>query len=182
MGRGRERERENSKQAPYCQWGARRGARTHDPWDEDLSWNPELDPQLTEPPRCTSFRKSKLRTACLPLIPDTTWPCNFSVPSRSFPQLLILEFMTQWSSQIGSHPSMGLGLKFPADKSQKANVLPWGSQPKQPANPNVQSHENKSPLGDIPITLTHIFRNSLPSPPTHLPDTGRRSIKRVYTC
>ena len=38
--RDRETERENPKQAPYCQHGARHGARSHKPWDHDLcqSW------------------------------------------------------------------------------------------------------------------------------------------------
>ena len=36
--RGRERRRENSKQAPCCQHRALRGAWSHEPWDHDLSW------------------------------------------------------------------------------------------------------------------------------------------------
>ena len=36
-----ERKRENPKQAPCCQQKAQHGARTHEPWDHDLSWNQE---------------------------------------------------------------------------------------------------------------------------------------------
>ena len=53
--RERERERENPKQAPICQHRARGGARTHEPWDHDLSWNQESDAQPTEPPRRPFF-------------------------------------------------------------------------------------------------------------------------------
>ena len=58
---GRKGERENPKQAQHCQHRAWRGARTHKPWDYDLSWNQELDVQWTEPPRqpC-SFLKSSI--------------------------------------------------------------------------------------------------------------------------
>ena len=55
-GRGRERERERErlipKQAPHCQCRAHCGARTHELWDHDLSWNQESDAYPTEPPRC----------------------------------------------------------------------------------------------------------------------------------
>ena len=44
-------ERENLKQALYCQRRAPCGAWTHEPWDHDLSRNQESDAQLTEPPR-----------------------------------------------------------------------------------------------------------------------------------
>ena len=44
--------REKTKQAPHCQSRAQPGAWTLKPWDHDLSWNQESDPQQTEPPRC----------------------------------------------------------------------------------------------------------------------------------
>ena len=53
--RQRERERENPKQAPWCQYRAWRRAWTHKPRDHDLSWDQDLDAQLTEPPRHPLF-------------------------------------------------------------------------------------------------------------------------------
>ena len=46
QGRGRERGRcriRSRLQAPSCQHRARRGARTHQPWDHDLSWSQMLN-------------------------------------------------------------------------------------------------------------------------------------------
>ena len=46
VSRGREErkgQRENSKQAPYCQLGAQQGAQTHKLQDHDLSQNQESD-------------------------------------------------------------------------------------------------------------------------------------------
>ena len=42
-GSEREGEREYPKQAPHCQYRAGCGARTHKPWDHDLSRNQELN-------------------------------------------------------------------------------------------------------------------------------------------
>ena len=44
-------ESKTPKQALHCQQRARRGARSHELWGHDLSWNWELDAYLTEPPR-----------------------------------------------------------------------------------------------------------------------------------
>ena len=52
---GAEREK-NFKQAPHCQHRTRRGARTHQLWDHDLSRNRELDVQAAEPPRSPLFK------------------------------------------------------------------------------------------------------------------------------
>ena len=49
--RGREIGRENPKQALHCQHRAQHRARTHDPWDHDLSQNQEFGAYLTEPLR-----------------------------------------------------------------------------------------------------------------------------------
>ena len=51
---GTERERGREKipsRDPCCQGGARRGARSQETWDHDLTRNEELDDQLTEPSR-----------------------------------------------------------------------------------------------------------------------------------
>ena len=37
------RERMNLKQGPHCQCGTQHGAWTLEPWDHNLSWNPESD-------------------------------------------------------------------------------------------------------------------------------------------
>ena len=50
-GRGRERETENLKQAPQCQFKAPRRARTHELWDHDLRGNQGSEAHPTEPPR-----------------------------------------------------------------------------------------------------------------------------------
>ena len=48
---GTEREGENTKQALCYQCRAWCRAWTHEPWDQELSWNQESDGQSTEPPR-----------------------------------------------------------------------------------------------------------------------------------
>ena len=50
-GRGREAGRMDRKQALHWERGARRGARTREPWDHDGSWKQESDAQPTAPPR-----------------------------------------------------------------------------------------------------------------------------------
>ena len=53
-GKGRERMRENPKQAPSCQPRAWCGAQTHEPWDHDLSPNKEWEAWLSPPGAPTS--------------------------------------------------------------------------------------------------------------------------------
>ena len=52
QGKGRERGRENPKQAPLCQLKAQHEAPSHDLWEHELSWNQESDAQQPESPRC----------------------------------------------------------------------------------------------------------------------------------
>ena len=50
-----EGERENHKLAPHCQHRAWCGARSHTPWDHELSWSQESDASSTEAPRSPRF-------------------------------------------------------------------------------------------------------------------------------
>ena len=54
-GGGRGAESTNPKQVPNCQHRALHGARTHEPWDHDLSRNQDSDASPTEPPRRPYF-------------------------------------------------------------------------------------------------------------------------------
>ena len=72
LGRGRERETRNPKQAPCCQHRAQCGSWPHKPWDHDLSLNQELDAELTEPlrhPRVIIFKMEVKSCCCLARTP-----------------------------------------------------------------------------------------------------------------
>ena len=61
-GAEREGERENPKQAPYCQHRAPHRAWTHKPWDHDLSPDQEFHTELTEVPRLPYYCFHPLRS------------------------------------------------------------------------------------------------------------------------
>ena len=75
---GAENRRENLKQAPCCQHRTWCKARSHKPWDHDVSWSQESDSQPAEPPRhpCGNFfivinmDKQFLPSLLLPFVPS----------------------------------------------------------------------------------------------------------------
>lgn len=95
-----------------------------------------------------SSRKILTLDCLLILIPESTWLCSFLVLSKSFPWLFIQQSrpsaalvlmltLCLWCRRTGSQPMMGFRLKSPADKSPKGSVLPWESNPKEPASLNI---------------------------------------------
>ena len=85
---GRGRDRENTKQAPCCQHGARCRAQSYKPQDHDLSQYPESEVEPTKPPRCPytfisdqllPLRFSSQLLAAMFLFSDLLWICTLSL-------------------------------------------------------------------------------------------------------